>query len=119
MQLAILPEGEVPEHPFKSGLSAELMDTSFRARGRRSEAIYCCHHCIPAGGPGVDREGQVSRGELAANTPQNVDMRKRQRNKKGKFRPMDFNALRSHLKERHKVEMVSDEDFFVKTPLGT
>lgn len=100
MQLAILPEGEVPEHAFTSGLSAELMDTSFRARRRRSEVIYWCHHCIQADESGVDGEGQLPRDELAASTPQNGDKKKRQRNKKGKFRPMDFNALRSHLKAR-------------------
>lgn len=100
MQVTIVPEGEVPEHSFESGLSAELMDTSFRAKKRRSEAIYRCRHCAPARESALDGKGQVSGEEPAADASQNGDKKKRQRSKKGKSKPMDFNALRSHLKGR-------------------
>jgi hypothetical protein len=98
MQVAILPAGEALEYAFESGLSAELMDTNFRAKKKRSEAIYRCRHCVLVGELAMgDEEGQVSREGPIAKASQNGD-KKRKRNKKSKFRPVDFNALRSHLK---------------------
>lgn len=116
MQVAILPDGEVPEHAFESGLSAKLMDKGFKPQKLRSEANYRCRHCVPANS-NVDGEGQVSTAEPATKESQTEDQKKRRRNKKNSSRLMDFNALRSHLKERHGIEMVSDEDFFAQTPV--
>ncbi|KAG1740787.1 uncharacterized protein EDB91DRAFT_1131442 [Suillus paluster] len=120
MQVAILSEGEVPEHAFESGLSAKLLDKGFRPQKLRSEANYRCRHCAPvckSAGASVDGGGQVSAGEPAAKETPTGDPKKRQRNRKSPLRLMDFNALRSHLKERHRIEMVSDEDFFAQTPV--
>src|SRR6267154_2833291 len=98
MQIALLPEGGEPEHAFESGLSAKLMDTSFKAKKLRSEANYRCRHCVPAGesaDASADGEEHISTGESASKESQEEDKKKRQRHKKNKFRAMDFNALRS------------------------
>lgn len=124
MQMAILPEGEGPEHAFEAGLSAKLMDMSSKSQKMRSEANYRCRHCVPiveSADAGTDGEGRVITGESIAkeshaDDSQTGNQKRRQRNKKNKLRSMDFNALRSHLKGLHGIEMVSDEDFFVQTP---
>ncbi|KAG2118220.1 uncharacterized protein F5147DRAFT_260925 [Suillus discolor] len=121
MQMAILPEGEGPEYPFEAGLSARLMNMGSKPQKLRSEPNYRCRHCIPASksaDAGIDGEGQVSTEESIAKESHTEDSQtgNRQRNRKSKLRSMNFNALRSHLKEVHKIEMVSDEDFFVQTP---
>lgn len=116
MQVAILPKGEGPEHAFEAGLSAKLMDMGPKSQKLRSEVNYRCRHCIPAGAD-ADGEEQVSTSEPVAKESQTMDQKSRQRNKKSKFRSMNFNALRSHLKGMHGIEVVSDEDFFAQTPV--
>lgn len=124
MQMAILPKGEGPEHAFEAGLSAKLMDMSPKAQKMRSEANYRCRHCVPiveSADAGTDGEELVTTGESIAKEShaedsETVNQKRRQRNKKNKLRSMDFNALRSHLKGLHGIEMVSDEDFFVQIP---
>ncbi|KAG1794196.1 uncharacterized protein HD556DRAFT_1371547 [Suillus plorans] len=124
MQTAILPEGEGSEYPFEAGLSARLMNMGSKPQKLRSDANYRCRHCIPASksaDAGIDGEGQVYTGESIVNEShtegsQTGNQNGRQRNRKNKLRSMNFNALRSHLKEVHIIEMVSDEDFFVQTP---
>jgi hypothetical protein len=106
MQMAILPKGEGTEHAFEAGLSAKLLDTGFKSQKLRSEANYRCRHCVPIGesaDAGMDGEGWVIGGESIAkeshtDESQTGNQKRRQRNKKSKFRSMDFNALRSHLK---------------------
>lgn len=125
MQVAILSKGEGPERAFEAGLSAKLMDMGFQSRKLRSEANYRCRHCVPASesaDAGMDGEERVSTGEFIAKgshikDSQTGNQERRQRNKKSKLRSMDFNALRSHLKGSHGIEMVSDEDFFAQTPV--
>lgn len=129
MQMVILPEGEGSEYPFAAGLSARLMNMGSKPQKLRSEVNYRCRHCIPASksaDAGTDGEGQVSAGESIAKESHTEDSQTedsqtgnqngRQRIRKNKLRSMNFNALRSHLKEVHRIEMVSDEDFFVQTP---
>ncbi|KAG2131705.1 uncharacterized protein EDB93DRAFT_1177587 [Suillus bovinus] len=124
MQMTIVSKGEGPEHAFEAGLSAKLLDMGFTSQKLRSEANYRCRHCVPtskSAEAGMDGQGQVSTGESIAKEShtegfQTENQKRRHRNKKSKLRSMDFNALRSHLKELHRVEMVSDEDFFVQTP---
>ncbi|KAG1760577.1 hypothetical protein EDD22DRAFT_900451 [Suillus occidentalis] len=124
MQMAILPTGEGPEHAFEAGLSAKLMDMSNKAQKMRSEANYRCRHCIPiveSANAGTDGEGPATIGESIAKESHTEDsqtgnQKGRQRNKKNKLRAMDFNALRSHLKGLHGIEMISDEDFIAQTP---
>lgn len=107
MQMAILPEGEGSEYPFEAGLSARLMNMGSKPQKLRSEANYRCRHCIPASksaDAGTDGEGQVSAGESTAKESHTEDSQTgnqngRQRNRKNKLRSMNFNALRSHLKE--------------------
>jgi hypothetical protein len=123
MQMAILPKEEGPEHTFEAGLSAKLMDMSSKSQKLRGEANYRCRHCVPIGESadgGVDGEGRVITGESITkeshtDESQTGNQKRRQRNKKSKLRSMDFNALRSHLKGLHGIEMVSDEDFFAQT----
>ncbi|KAG1871846.1 hypothetical protein DFJ58DRAFT_762568 [Suillus subalutaceus] len=125
MQVAILPKGEGPERAFEAGLSAKLMDMGFKSRKLRSEANYRCRHCVPAdesADAGMNGEERVSTGESIVKEShmedsQTGNQERRQRNKKSKLRSMDFNALRSHLKGLHGIEMVSDEDFFAQTPV--
>jgi hypothetical protein len=125
MQVAILPKGEGPERAFEAGLSAKLMDMGSKSLKLRSEANYRCRHCVPASesaGAGMNGEGRVSTEESIAKESHAEDLRtgnqeRRQRNKKSKLRSMDFNALRSHLKGLHGIDMVSDEDFFAQTPV--
>lgn len=122
MQVAILPKGEGPERAFEAGLSAKLMDMGSKPQKLRSEANFRCRHCVPAGesaDASMDGEGRVSTGESIAKDSHTEDsqtgnQKRRQRNKKSKLRSMDFNALRSHLKGLHGIEMVSDEDFFAR-----
>ncbi|KAG2074869.1 hypothetical protein BDR04DRAFT_121024 [Suillus decipiens] len=123
MQMAILPKGEGPECVFEAGLSAKIMNMGPKSQKLRSEMNYQCRHCVPASGSvdaGIDGEGRVSTGESIAEDShtesRTADQKRRQRNKKSKLRSMDFNALRSHLKELHGIEMVGDEDFFTQTP---
>ncbi|KAG1742455.1 hypothetical protein EDB19DRAFT_1701144 [Suillus lakei] len=125
MQVAVVPKGERPEHAFEAGLSAKLMDMGSKPQKLRSEANYRCRHCVPAGesaDASVDGEERVPTGKPIAKEShteesQTGNQKRRQRNKKSKFRSMDFNALRSHLKGLHGIGMVSDEDFFAQTPV--
>ncbi|KAG2355419.1 hypothetical protein BDR07DRAFT_1426303 [Suillus spraguei] len=123
MQMAILPKGEGPERAFEARLSAKIMNMGSKPRKLRSEMNYRCRHCVPASesvDAGMDREGRVSTRESITEDShtesRTADQKRRQRNKKSKLRSMDFNALRSHLKELHGIEMVGDEDFFTQTP---
>ncbi|KAH0826647.1 hypothetical protein J3R83DRAFT_5033 [Lanmaoa asiatica] len=86
---------------FERGTSALLLGPARRARHLCSKANYGCKHCF-----------LVEEGNIA------VGIEKPGVGAKGKgARAMDFNALRSHAKEKHGIQDIRDEDYFCYTPI--
>ncbi|KAI0822999.1 hypothetical protein BC628DRAFT_1456205 [Trametes gibbosa] len=83
----LLPEwGESDERILEHGLTAKLMKMATASQTPRDRKIYACRHCksIP-----TDHQMQHER----------------------RLKLMSFDGLRSHLKEKHRVVSVGDEDF--------
>ncbi|KAI0366835.1 hypothetical protein BV20DRAFT_951546 [Pilatotrama ljubarskyi] len=87
-------EAQALEH----GLTATLLSKSPSGKSERDKKIYCCRLC---------NQHPTSRGTSAtAETGQAAGAGN------GEPKSMCFNGLRSHLKEKHGVETIADEDFF-------
>ncbi|KAH7922757.1 hypothetical protein BV22DRAFT_1131164 [Leucogyrophana mollusca] len=117
MQVELLPEtvgAAVPTDPFESGLCAKLMDLGHKARKMQGLQNYRCRHCLQIG-------AVLSRGsDQAAPDLYGVGTGTSESSGKGvgkKVKLFDFNALRSHMKAKHKIEVLRDEDFFCHSPL--
>ncbi|EIW55199.1 uncharacterized protein TRAVEDRAFT_74096 [Trametes versicolor FP-101664 SS1] len=94
----LLPETSVSgERLLQHGLTAKLMAHTTEAASQRDEKAYGCRHCRPALTSDQEPATQIQ------------------------FIPklMIFNGLRSHLKEKHGVDWVADEDFFIQKNSAT
>ncbi|KAI0356088.1 hypothetical protein OH77DRAFT_1402228 [Trametes cingulata] len=95
----LLPESAVPAaHPSEPGLAATLLSKSPKSSAERDKRIYHCRHCnlepSPRGTSTAAATGQPTSSVQA------------------EAKSMSFNGLRSHLKEKHGIESIAEEDFF-------
>lgn len=101
MEIMILADEELVEfsdYPVTPGITARLTRADKQMKERRSNRCFGCKHCIL--NPLLAEEaGKSSDGRAAAS--------------KKKSKAFNFDGLRCHLKEKHRVEEMADEDFFV------
>lgn len=90
MQILILPSG-ADTSAFEPGLSSRLLNKKALTREIVNEANYGCSHCVKIGEDDASGKGGV--------------------------KPMTGNGLRSHLKEKHQIKDLRDEDVFCFKPV--
>lgn len=90
MQILLLPPG-VDTSTFEPGLASRLLDKKPLTRKIVNEANYGCSHCVKVGEDDATGKGGV--------------------------RPMTGNGLRSHIKAKHQIEDLRDEDVFCFKPV--
>ncbi|TBU43901.1 hypothetical protein BD309DRAFT_959585 [Dichomitus squalens] len=84
---ALLPVDTPPAQPIEHGLTRKLMRPISEAAQARDLKLYGCRHCARAASEAVTDNKQLRK-------------------------LFSFNGLRSHLKEKHSILRVADEDFF-------
>ncbi|KIJ11734.1 hypothetical protein PAXINDRAFT_15442 [Paxillus involutus ATCC 200175] len=94
-----------PQLAFDPGLSERLMAPTCRARNLGDKVNYGCKHCLAIG------EGNVVGGfeEAGKGT--------KKKGANSSARAMNLNALRSHIKGKHGIQDIRDEDMFCYTPV--
>lgn len=83
------------------GLRDELLSRNWSAAKKRKSKSFGCRHCPPARANSNSSHGK-----------RRVDAFGRTRTEQKHYRLLDFDGIRSHLKSRHGVENIADEDFF-------
>ncbi|KAF8843819.1 hypothetical protein BDN67DRAFT_923139 [Paxillus ammoniavirescens] len=91
---------------FDYGLSERLMAPTYRALNLGDKVDYGCRHCLAIG------EGNVFVGFEKAGKGT------KKRGATSGARAMNLNALRSHVKGKHGIQNIRDEDIFCYTPVG-
>ncbi|KAI0642671.1 hypothetical protein C8Q79DRAFT_983413 [Trametes meyenii] len=106
----LLPETAGPDAaPLEHGLTAKLLSGGAKFAAQRDMKAFSCRHCahgtLPpnTADPDTTADGDQESTGLISQRP-NL---------------MNFNGLRSHLKAKHNVERVEDEDFFRHRDLPT
>ncbi|KAG7448664.1 uncharacterized protein BT62DRAFT_1074220 [Guyanagaster necrorhizus] len=95
MQMSLLLTPILEKHPLTKGLALRLMGPEDRAKVLRENKIYGCRHCLQVRTTSTEKPMQESGQECI----------------------LTFNGLRSHLKAKHKVVDLRDEDFYCSGPL--
>jgi len=95
MAFSLLPGSTQPF--LESGLRDELLGFARSATKKRKTKCFGCRHCL-------------SRENI--NPSQGMRKEDQGKTEKKPSRLFDFDGIRSHLKSRHGVEYVADEDFF-------
>ncbi|PBK59811.1 hypothetical protein ARMSODRAFT_966632 [Armillaria solidipes] len=95
MQMSLLLASALEKHPATKGLALRLMGPEDRAKVLREDKIYGCRHCLQVRTASTEKPMEES----------------------GKECILTFNGLRSHLKTKHNVADVRDEDFYCSKPL--
>ncbi|KAK0192508.1 hypothetical protein F5146DRAFT_1040287 [Armillaria mellea] len=95
MQMSLLPASALEKHPLTKGLALRLMGPEDRAKVLREDKNFGCRHCLQVQTAETDKPIEES----------------------GKECILTFNGLRSHLKTRHNVADLRDEDFYCSKPL--
>ncbi|PCH35278.1 hypothetical protein WOLCODRAFT_107231 [Wolfiporia cocos MD-104 SS10] len=90
------------DHPIETGLVDSLMRSSEDARKQRSLKIYYCRHCNYS-------STKIGTEQSATTTALQVTQAVRQTVLP---KATSFDGLRSHLKEKHGITWVGDEDFY-------
>ncbi|KAF9653537.1 hypothetical protein BDM02DRAFT_1562337 [Thelephora ganbajun] len=101
MQFMILADEELSkfsDYPVTPGVTAQLMRTGEQTKEWRSKSYFGCKHCIP---------NPLANGETEASSDKKAPKPRK------KSKAFTFDGLRCHLKEKHKVIEVADEDLFV------
>jgi len=101
MQFTILADEELAkfsDYPVTPSITTRFMQTDPQTVEWRRNSYFACKHCIP--NPLSIEGGDAGSDEKV-------------RQSKKKSRAFNFDGLRCHLKEKHKVAEVADEDFFV------
>ncbi|TFK34477.1 hypothetical protein BDQ12DRAFT_738215 [Crucibulum laeve] len=144
MELREIPNSEATkklEYPFNFGLAQKLVSLSPKMASAIEMKNYGCRHCL---GKSKVREEKVAlahdqercegklvdgQGELNTDTITiAVDAQKDEDKAKEKAKPEKpleikkpnlfiFNGIRSHLKAKHGIEQIRDEDFFCAKPI--
>ncbi|KAK0203836.1 hypothetical protein DFS33DRAFT_1274973 [Desarmillaria ectypa] len=96
MQMSLLPAPVLEKHPLTKGLALRLMGPEDRAKVLRENKIYGCRHCLQVRTTSTEKPMEESGHECI----------------------LTFNGLRSHLKTKHKVADLRDEDFYCSGPLS-
>ncbi|KAH9899324.1 hypothetical protein C8Q73DRAFT_787215 [Cubamyces lactineus] len=102
----LTPEDVMNIDPPAHGLSTELLKTSAEAASQRDEKAFGCRLCMVQFFFGTTDGGATAGSEEG-------------KSKRTPYKPkwMSFNGLRSHLKEKHAIAHLADEDFYrQKTP---
>ncbi|CCL99618.1 uncharacterized protein FIBRA_01636 [Fibroporia radiculosa] len=96
-------------NPLEIGVTGRLLKTSDDAVRQRALKIYGCRHCcaVPgavegAGGSATDASGSVEKRTARA----------AQKMVANKTRLYGFDGLKSHVKEKHGIICIGDEDFY-------
>ncbi|KAF9236658.1 hypothetical protein BU15DRAFT_63827 [Melanogaster broomeanus] len=92
---------------FDRGLSERLMGLSNRARNLRDKVNYGCKHCLVIGEDNVVRGFQEAGKGGAKHKGAAISG----------ARAMNFHALRSHVKAKHGIQDIRDEDIFCYSPV--
>ncbi|KAI8976707.1 hypothetical protein BD414DRAFT_555115 [Trametes punicea] len=102
ISFTLLPATEVSElSAIEHGLALRLLEKSNEAASERGRKMYGCRHCARRSMPATaDAASDASSGQEGMDRAQ----------LKPKW--MSFDGLRSHLKEKHHVQHVADEDFY-------
>ncbi|KZT03856.1 uncharacterized protein LAESUDRAFT_728854 [Laetiporus sulphureus 93-53] len=98
-------------HPFQSGTLAMVMGRKDTANDEMSQKVFCCRHCDLA-----SRKESTGEEHLQATQDKGTAKINKQATHK---RTVTFNGLVSHLKEKHGVVWIGDEDFFTYKPKST
>ncbi|CDO70471.1 hypothetical protein BN946_scf184569.g14 [Trametes cinnabarina] len=99
---ALLSAEEAPAlPPIEHGSTSVLLQKSPQGTAKRDEKVYGCRHCSvrparTAAGGSSSTAGDQEQAKIVQVRP----------------KWMSFNGLRSHLKEKHSVEHIADEDFY-------
>jgi len=88
---------EFSDYAVLPGVTAKLMQVNERAKEWRDTVSVGCKHCVQ--NPLAARDPEPGSGKVSKLKP--------------KPKAFKFDGVRSHLKEKHKVMEVADEDFFV------
>jgi len=107
MEMTMLTEEEMLETvevPVEYGLTEKITRTGKEAIEERDAVVYKCRHCIDVG------RSQSVADSSAVDTALSKDKYNRDRGKKGRL--MSFNGLRAHVKEKHGVRWIADEDYY-------
>ncbi|KLO09321.1 hypothetical protein SCHPADRAFT_1000310 [Schizopora paradoxa] len=91
---------DVLTHSLNVGLRDELMSRKKSAEKMRKDKTLGCRHCLkPPATPNLTLEEQEPVHDNLVSD-------------RGTQKAFDFDGMRSHLKTRHGVEFIADEDFF-------
>ncbi|KAF7984706.1 hypothetical protein HWV62_13010 [Athelia sp. TMB] len=132
MEIALLPRADAtnslaPTHTFSRGVCAKLMLPTGQAKTFRGMRNYGCRHCSAVASTSITGADAISdpagASAVAANPPK-ANFSK-PNTKKGKFlvksdpgtRLFIFDGLVSHVKEKHGIERIGDEDIFCEVAL--
>ncbi|PBK94947.1 hypothetical protein ARMGADRAFT_1078816 [Armillaria gallica] len=96
MQMSLLPASALEKHPLVTkGSALRLIGPEDRAKVLRQDKTYGCRHCFQVRTASTEKPMEES----------------------GKECILTFNGLRSHLKTKHNVADIRDEDFYCSKPL--
>ncbi|CAL1699573.1 unnamed protein product [Somion occarium] len=126
------------EHPYVKGLRAKLMEHTKSALNLRGRKVYACRHCPPKtpatqaqasmapniqdaqssdGAPKPDRisTDTIKKDETSSRV-ENTDKSRRQKPNAHDASLFNFDGLRSHVKCKHGIAWIGDEDFYQVEP---
>ncbi|OCH87233.1 hypothetical protein OBBRIDRAFT_796411 [Obba rivulosa] len=111
MDFTVVSPGEAQKYlqggPFKPGATLLNMCFSQKAGQEPTPKTYGCRHCRNLLKPGAAPENVAGEQQVAPAGSIRVAM---------KQKLYSFNGLRSHVKAKHGIERIGDEDFFEQKP---
>ncbi|KAH7910256.1 hypothetical protein BJ138DRAFT_129661 [Hygrophoropsis aurantiaca] len=115
MKVELVPNNESNPYTFQFGLSVKLLDLGRKAAKMRALQNYRCCHCAVQSAPRDVAATNVTSQASAIAPGDKAEPLRLQSAKEVKL--FDFNALRSHVKAKHNIEHIRDEDFSCHSPL--
>ncbi|KAJ7126137.1 hypothetical protein C8R44DRAFT_781112 [Mycena epipterygia] len=122
MEMRLLTQADadaVVVAPIEKRLAMRLMGhDDYKIKQAQKTWVYGCRHCeqhaLPveekAPVPEVINDKVVENAEQMEGTP--TEPVKNEKNQKKQPKKFEFNGLRSHLKEKHAINLPNDEDFY-------
>ncbi|KAJ7155483.1 hypothetical protein C8R43DRAFT_1000071 [Mycena crocata] len=119
MDMSLLTQAEADAlvvAPVDNGLPMRLMGhDDYSIKRIQKNWIFGCRHCQQQHPPPIEEtvpEPEHNIGDIEAPTEANTEPVKKDKTQKKKPKRFEFNGLRSHLKEKHSINLPNDEDFF-------
>ncbi|TDL28712.1 hypothetical protein BD410DRAFT_760244 [Rickenella mellea] len=115
MEISISPVDElnaVMKHPIEPGLCAELLGRKISAAQKRTLKIYGCRHCSQAKALAEFHKAEHTSGNA---TKVSTGATHIKASFKAEEKSMSFDGMRSHLKTKHGIHNIRDEDVFKVT----